>query len=76
MRLVEEAALAGRLASRLTTLLHWLDQVPEALLVRRPRLRIYQAWALVINERLDAAMYDAKRGGRNQVAGIANISVG
>jgi LuxR family maltose regulon positive regulatory protein len=55
VRLVEEAASAGRLESRLTTMLHWLEQVPEEMLLLRPRLRLYQAWALVINEQLDLA---------------------
>jgi LuxR family maltose regulon positive regulatory protein len=55
VRLVEEAALAGRLESRLTTMLRWLEGVPEEMLLLRPRLRIYQAWALVINEQLDLA---------------------
>ncbi len=55
LRLVEEAASAGRLESRLTTMLRWLEGVPEELLFLRPRLRIYQAWALVINEQLDLA---------------------
>jgi len=55
VRLVEEAASAGRLESRLTTMLHWLEAVPEEMLLLRPRLRLYQAWALVINEQLDLA---------------------
>ncbi len=55
VHLVEQAALAGRLESRLTTMLRWLEQVPEEMLLLRPRLRIYQAWALVINEQLDLA---------------------
>jgi LuxR family maltose regulon positive regulatory protein len=55
VRLAEQAALAGRLESRLTTMLSWLERVPEEMLLLRPRLRIYQAWALVINEQLDPA---------------------
>ncbi|HSR29010.1 MAG TPA: LuxR C-terminal-related transcriptional regulator [Anaerolineae bacterium] len=55
VRLVEEAASAGRLESRLTTMLRWLEAVPEEMLLLRPRLRIYQAWALIINEQLDLA---------------------
>jgi LuxR family maltose regulon positive regulatory protein len=55
VRLVEEAASAGRLESRLTMMLRWLEAVPKEMLLLRPRLRIYQAWALVINERLDLA---------------------
>jgi LuxR family maltose regulon positive regulatory protein len=55
LRLVEGAASAGRLESRLTTMLRWLEGVPEEMLILRPRLRIYQAWALIINERLDRA---------------------
>jgi LuxR family maltose regulon positive regulatory protein len=55
VRVVERAALAGRLESRLTTMLRWLEAVPEQMLLLRPRLRILQAWALVINEQLDLA---------------------
>jgi LuxR family maltose regulon positive regulatory protein len=55
VRLVDGAASAGRLESRLSTMLRWLDAVPERLLLLRPRLCIYQAWALVINEQLDRA---------------------
>jgi LuxR family maltose regulon positive regulatory protein len=55
VRLVEEVASAGQLESRLTTMLHWLEEVPEEMLLLRPRLRLYQAWALVINEQLDLA---------------------
>ncbi|MFN2290497.1 MAG: LuxR C-terminal-related transcriptional regulator [Anaerolineae bacterium] len=55
VRLVDVAASEGRLESRLTTMLHWLERVPEDMLLRRPRLGLYQAWALVINEQLDAA---------------------
>jgi LuxR family maltose regulon positive regulatory protein len=55
VRLVEGAASAGLLESRLSTLLRWLEAVPEETLLMRPRLRIYQAWALVINEQLDRA---------------------
>jgi LuxR family maltose regulon positive regulatory protein len=55
LRLVEAAASAGHLESRLTTMLHWLEGVPEEMLLLRPRLRIYQAWALIINEQLDLA---------------------
>ncbi len=55
VRLVEQAAVAGRLESRLTTMMRWLEGVPEEMLLLRPRLRIYQAWALIINEQLDRA---------------------
>ena len=55
VRLAEQAASAGLLESRLTPMLRWLEEVPEQLLLLRPRLRIFQAWALVVNEQLDLA---------------------
>jgi LuxR family maltose regulon positive regulatory protein len=55
VRLAEQAASAGLLESRLTTMLRWLEGVPEELLLLRPRLRIFLAWALVVNEQLDRA---------------------
>ncbi len=55
VRLAEQAASAGLLENRLTTMLRWLEGVPEELLLLRPRLRIFQAWALVVNEQLDRA---------------------
>jgi len=50
--LAEQAAQASALDSRLTTLLHWLEVLPEELLRAHPRLQIYQAWALYMNGHL------------------------
>jgi len=54
-RLAEQAARASLLDSRLTTLLGWLETLPERVLHARPRLRIYRAWALFLNGQLDLA---------------------
>ncbi|MBN1139023.1 MAG: AAA family ATPase [Anaerolineae bacterium] len=51
-RLAEEAAQASALDSRLTTLLHWLEMLPEEALQVHPRLQIYRAWALYMNGHL------------------------
>jgi LuxR family maltose regulon positive regulatory protein len=64
VRMVEEAASAGFLESRLSTMLRWLDAVPEAQLLSRPQLCIYQAWALVINEQLDRALEMLRKSSR------------
>jgi LuxR family maltose regulon positive regulatory protein len=61
--LVERAAKTGMLQGRLTTLLHWLEALPETLLYTRPRLRLYQAWALFLSGRAEVAermLRDAK----------------
>jgi len=47
--LIEQAASETMLHGRLTTLLHWLDALPEDLLDTHPRLRFYQAWALSLS---------------------------
>jgi LuxR family maltose regulon positive regulatory protein len=48
-RLAEQAAQASALDSRLTTLLYWLERLPEEVLCAHPRLQIYRAWALYMN---------------------------
>jgi LuxR family maltose regulon positive regulatory protein len=53
--LAEEAARAGMLDSRPTVLLRWLEALPEEVLLPHPRLCLHQAWALILNERLDVA---------------------
>jgi LuxR family maltose regulon positive regulatory protein len=55
IRLAEGAARAGTLDRRPTTLLRWLEAVPEQVLLAHPRLLLHQAWALIINERLELA---------------------
>ena len=53
--LAEQAAQASMLDSRLTTLLHWLEMLPEEVLRVHPRLQIYRAWALYMNGHLARA---------------------
>jgi LuxR family maltose regulon positive regulatory protein len=53
--LIERAARTTMLHGRLTTLLDWLRSLPEALLRARPRLRVYQAWALSLGGQVDVA---------------------
>ncbi|MFN2226217.1 MAG: LuxR C-terminal-related transcriptional regulator, partial [Anaerolineae bacterium] len=50
--LAEQAAQASALDSRLTTLLHWVEMLPEEVLQAHPRLQIYRAWALYMNGHL------------------------
>jgi len=54
-QLAEGAARASRLDSRLTTLLQWVDALPDDVLGAHPRLCIYQAWARFLNGQLDLA---------------------
>jgi LuxR family maltose regulon positive regulatory protein len=42
--LVEQASKATMLNGQLTTLLRWLEALPDALRRSRPRLRLYEAW--------------------------------
>jgi LuxR family maltose regulon positive regulatory protein len=61
--LIEQVASGTMLHGRLTTILNWVDALPERLLDRRPRLRFYQAWALSIGGRPKTAeklLLDAK----------------
>jgi LuxR family maltose regulon positive regulatory protein len=53
--LAEQAAQASLLDSRLTTLLYWLEMLPEEVLRAHPRLQIYRAWALYMNGHLARA---------------------
>ncbi|MEJ2736289.1 MAG: LuxR C-terminal-related transcriptional regulator [Anaerolineae bacterium] len=53
--LAEQAAQASALDSRLTTLLYWLEMLPEEVLCAHPRLQIYRAWALYMNGHLARA---------------------
>jgi LuxR family maltose regulon positive regulatory protein len=50
--LAEQAAQTSGLDSRLTTLLYWLEELPEEVLRAHPRLQIYRAWALYMNGHL------------------------
>lgn len=53
--LAEQAARAGALDSRLTTLLQWVEMLPAEVLRAHPRLQIYRAWALYMNGSLTLA---------------------
>ena len=43
------------LDARLTTLLRWVNALPEDVLCAHPRLQIYRAWSLYMNGHLEAA---------------------
>lgn len=53
--IAEKAAGASLLDARLTTLLRWVDTLPQDVLHAHPRLQIYRAWALYMNGHLEAA---------------------
>jgi LuxR family maltose regulon positive regulatory protein len=53
--LIEQAAQTLTAQGRLTTLIHWLEDLPDDLLRARPRLRLYQGWALKLSGQIDAA---------------------
>jgi LuxR family maltose regulon positive regulatory protein len=53
--MIEQAAPATMLHGRLTTLLRWLDILPETLLHARPRLIVYKGWALFLSGQVDIA---------------------
>jgi len=46
--LAEQAAQTSVLDSRMMSLLGWVDTLPEAVVHAHPRLRVFQAWALVL----------------------------
>jgi LuxR family maltose regulon positive regulatory protein len=52
---IERAAQTIVAQGRLTTLLRWLEALPEALLRARPRLRLYHGWALNLSGQIEAA---------------------
>jgi LuxR family maltose regulon positive regulatory protein len=47
--LVENAAEGMMMLSQVTTLLNWLDRLPDEQIAIRPSLCVYQAWALFVN---------------------------
>jgi len=53
--LAEQAAGSSLLDARLTTLLRWVNALPQDVLRTHPRLQIYRAWALFMNGHLEAA---------------------
>jgi len=54
-RLADDTARAGTLDGRPTVLLRWAEVLPEPVLCAYPHLCLHQAWALIVNERLDRA---------------------
>jgi LuxR family maltose regulon positive regulatory protein len=54
-RIAEKAAGDSLLDARMTTLLRWVDPLPQDVLRAHPRLRIYRAWALYMNGHIEAA---------------------
>jgi len=55
--IAEQAATASLLDARLTTLLRWVDVLPQEAQRAHPRLQVYRAWALFMNGHLDAAQH-------------------
>jgi LuxR family transcriptional regulator, maltose regulon positive regulatory protein len=53
--LAERVAQATFFSGRLATLSRWMEALPERLLQERPRLRLYQSWALLIGGQADGA---------------------
>jgi LuxR family maltose regulon positive regulatory protein len=53
--LIERVAQTFIAHGRLATLTHWLEALPAALLHTRPRLRLYQGWALSLSGQIGAA---------------------
>jgi LuxR family maltose regulon positive regulatory protein len=53
--IAEQAAEGSLLDARLTTLLRWVDALPQDVLRAHPRLQVYRAWALFMNGHLEAA---------------------
>jgi LuxR family maltose regulon positive regulatory protein len=61
--LIEERIDHVMSRGRLRTLLRWIDVLPEELLPSRPRLRLYQAWALSLggqSERAEQILINTK----------------
>jgi LuxR family maltose regulon positive regulatory protein len=53
-RLVEASGMAMLMRGEMTTLLRWLAALPEALVVIRPWLNVYYAWALLLTGQVEA----------------------
>jgi LuxR family maltose regulon positive regulatory protein len=47
--LIEKAASGKMLHGHITTLLSWLEELPESVLNSRPRLRFYKGWAISLS---------------------------
>ncbi|HEX9925354.1 MAG TPA: AAA family ATPase, partial [Anaerolineae bacterium] len=54
-RLVEQSSRTLLKQSELATILGWIKELPEELVRVRPRLSLFQAWALVLTGQLEAA---------------------
>jgi LuxR family maltose regulon positive regulatory protein len=54
-RLVEQSSRTLLKRSELATILSWIKELPEELVRVRPRLSLFQAWALVLTGQLEAA---------------------
>jgi LuxR family maltose regulon positive regulatory protein len=54
-RLIEDNSLAMVSRGELTTLLRWIEALPEDVALSRPWLCIHQAWPLTLADRADAA---------------------
>jgi LuxR family maltose regulon positive regulatory protein len=54
-RLIEDNSLAMVSRGELTTLLHWIEALPEDVALSRPWLCIHQAWPLTLANRADTA---------------------
>jgi LuxR family maltose regulon positive regulatory protein len=66
--IAEDAAAAGQLDARLTTLLRWVDSLPRSVLRAHPRLQVYRAWGLFMNGHIDRAqraLQDCRRSLQN-----------
>jgi LuxR family maltose regulon positive regulatory protein len=62
--LIEQAIKMTLFRGSVTTLLRWSEALPEEILLARPRLRVYQGWALSLSGQPDAAeriLHDARR---------------
>jgi len=62
--LIERVLGAALAAGRVTTLLRWMDALPDEWVLRRPRLAIYRGWSLFLNgqyARSEQALGDARR---------------
>ena len=63
--LVEQHAEAALMRSENVTVLHWIEALPDDLVLARPWLCLYHAWALLLNgrspEMVEARLRDVER---------------
>jgi LuxR family maltose regulon positive regulatory protein len=70
--LIEQAVKTTLFQGRVTALLRWTEALPEKIVLARPHLRVYQAWALSLGGHLDDAvqrLQDARQGLRDLPSG-------